>query len=290
MVIDRRAFVGLASGAALAGLSGCASPSGGGIGAILTGGLGPWEAHDPNSRLPVDHQAWNRFLRIYGRTDDDGRTLVAYGEITQIDREALLDYIARLSATPVDRLNRSEQLAFWLNLHNAALVLVVADGYMVSSLMALGAGTESADPITGPPWEVPQVTVLGRPLSLRDIRNTVIRPIWRDPRIHYGLSLAAMGGSSMPQFAFTGSTVDQLLEDGAIAFVNSRRGVSVEGRVLVLSRLYDWWREDFGGSEGAVLNHLRQYAAPLLRARLGGSRRIAYGFDTRLDDGTGLTG
>ena len=94
----------------------------------------------------------------------------------------------------------------------------------------------------------------------------------------------------MPQFAFTGSTVDQLLEDGAISFVNSRRGVSVEGRQLVLSRLYSWWQEDFGGSEDAVLSHLRQYAAPLLRARLAGSRRIAYAFNTRLDDGTGLPG
>ena len=148
--MHRRQFLGLA---AMTTLAGCAGPSGMRVRDFLPDTSSPWQAHDPDSRLPVDHRAWNRFLRIYGRTDGDGRTLLAYGEITQIDREALLDYIARLSTMPIDRLNRSEQLAFWLNLHNAALVLVIADGYMIPSL-ALGATTAGDDPVMGLPWEV----------------------------------------------------------------------------------------------------------------------------------------
>ncbi|MBM3568888.1 MAG: hypothetical protein FJX46_09050 [Alphaproteobacteria bacterium] len=53
---------------------------------------------------------------------------------------------------------------------------------------------------------------------------------------------------------------------------------------LRLSSIYDWYRGDFGGDEAGVIAHLARYAAPELRARLEGARRVAgYDYDWALN-------
>ncbi len=47
-----------------------------------------------------------------------------------------------------------------------------------------------------------------------------------------------------------------------------------------MSKIYDWFIEDFGGSERAVIRHLQQYAAPDLRERLAAIGKLS---DTRYD-------
>jgi hypothetical protein len=48
--------------------------------------------------------------------------------------------------------------------------------------------------------------------------------------------------------------------------VNSDRGVAFRGDQIIVSKIYDWFIEDFGGSEANVLAHLRRFAdAPLLK-------------------------
>ncbi len=41
-----------------------------------------------------------------------------------------------------------------------------------------------------------------------------------------------------------------------------------ESGELILSSIYDWFRQDFGGSRQAVPQHLRAYADPPLAERL----------------------
>ncbi len=52
--------------------------------------------------------------------------------------------------------------------------------------------------------------------------------------------------------------------------------------------LYDWYVEDFGGSEATVLAHLGRYAAPGLRRRLESVEDIAgYRYDWDLNEAAG---
>jgi hypothetical protein len=68
-------------------------------------------------------------------------------------------------------------------------------------------------------------------------------------------------------------------------YVNHPRGAALGDGGLAVSRLYRWYREDFGGSEAAVIAHLRRYAAPALAARLAGVSAIGrYRYDWALND------
>lgn len=75
-----------------------------------------------------------------------------------------------------------------------------------------------------------------------------------------------------------------MLDRGASAYVNHPRGVTFDGGKLTVSSIYEWFQEDFGGSETGVIAHLEKYAGPRLRARL--SEREGYDdhrYDWRLN-------
>ncbi|MDA0785436.1 MAG: DUF547 domain-containing protein [Proteobacteria bacterium] len=220
-----------------------------------------WTAHDPASTVIVDHGDWTRILQAYTRPSDDGVVRFDYAGLAAAEKPALDRYIARLAAVPVSGLNRGEQLAYWINLYNALTVQVVLDAYPVSSILRIDI---SPGLFAIGPWGKKLVLVEGEDLSLDDIEHRILRPIWRDPRIHYAVNCASIGCPNLIDRAYTAAQVDGLLEANAIAYVNHPRGVALRGGALTVSSIYDWFQEDFGGSETGVLAHLREYARPEL--------------------------
>ena len=220
-----------------------------------------WSAHDSASTAIVDHGDWTRLLQAYTRPSDDGVVRFDYAGLAATDRAALDGYVARLTAVPVSGLNRDEQLAYWINLYNALTVQVVLDHYPVSSILKIGI---SPGLFSIGPWGKKLVSVDGEDISLDDIEHRILRPIWQDPRIHYAVNCASIGCPHLIDTAYTADRVDVLLEANAIAYVNHPRGAELRGGALSVSSIYDWFQEDFGGSETGVLAHLRKYARPEL--------------------------
>lgn len=273
---------GLAGVLALAfALSACAAVEG--IAAPSAELVSPhWLANDPASTRRVDHAAWNRFLAAYLVPGADGVNRLAYARAQRSGRAMLDGYLAALEAVPVSRLNRAEQRAYWINLYNAATTRIVLDHYPIKSIRDISLGPGVFD---FGPWSAKAVQVEGERLSLDDIEHGILRPIWRDPRLHYALNCAALSCPSLQPVAFTAANTDQLLEAAARAYVNDPRGVRIANGRLVVSSIYNWYRADFGPDEAAVMAHLRHYAAPALAARLARFRAPDdYAYDWRLID------
>jgi len=240
-----------------------------------------WQAHDPHAARAVDHAPWDRFLRTWLFRRGDGVMGVAYGAVTREARDGLRADLARLAAEPVSRMNRTEQMAYWINVYNALTVQVVLDAYPVRSIrdIPLSPGLFA----TGP-WGAKLLTVEDEALSLDDIEHRILRPIWRDPRIHYAVNCASVGCPDLRPAAFTGANADAMLDHGARDYINHRRGVDATADGVMLSSIYNWFAADFGGEAG-VMEHLRRYAAPPLAATLAGSRGVAgYHYDWSLND------
>ena len=243
-----------------------------------------WLEHDPSSAQTIDHAGWEDFLVRYLRIGGDGVHRVAYGEVTPADRAALDAYIDQLAAVPIGAYNRAEQMAYWINLYNALTVRLVLDHYPIASVRDIDAAPR---PLSGGPWDEPLVAVNGTPVSLNDIVHRILRPIFNDPRIHYALSCGALGCANLQPEPFRGDRLDHQLNKAAMAYVNDPRCVSVEDDDLELSSMYRWYREDFGGSDAAVIHHLMGFADPRLALALQDFERIgADGFDWRLNDAT----
>lgn len=234
-----------------------------------------------------DHSPWDALLSRYVSERVDGINRVDYGrwKASDADRVALSTYIHALEAARPSQLTRPEQFAYWANLYNAVTVNVILDHYPVRSIRDIRSEGISLKGFAGP-WQTKLATVEGRRLSLDDIENGVMRPTFRDPRVHYSLNCASLGCPNLQRQAFHGATLDAQLDAAARAYVNHPRGVQVTGQGLQLSSIYRWYGADFGDA-AALRAHLERYAAPALAARIRAAPRIAgYGYNWNLN-GTG---
>ena len=94
-----------------------------------------------------------------------------------------------------------------------------------------------------------------------------------------------MGCPNLMDAAYTTTNIDSLLEAGADEYVNHPRGVTIKGAELIVSSIYIWFSEDFGGNDSGIIEHLMNYATPALRKKLIQFNRIAdHHYDWSLND------
>ncbi|NNF78196.1 MAG: DUF547 domain-containing protein, partial [Rhizobiales bacterium] len=215
-----------------------------------------WDAHNPKNTKPIDHSAWGAVLEKYISTDKTGLNRFAYGKVSQADKKTLKQYIAALSKIEITDRARSVQLAYWINLYNALTVDVVLDHYPVKSIRDIDISGLFADG----PWGKALITIEGEEITLDDIEHQILRPIWKDPRIHYGVNCASIGCPNLLKTPFTGKTAQAQLERAASDFINSPRGLTIKNGKATVSKLYEWFAYDFGNSEKGVIKHLTRYA------------------------------
>ena len=237
------------------------------------------------SAKTVDHADWSRMLAAYVRPGADGVNRVTYAKWKAEGHAALKGYVSRLEAVDVASLDRAEQFAFWANLYNAKTIDVVLDKHPVASIKDINLGGGLLTLVTGGPWKAKVVKVSGQALSLDDIEHAILRPLFKDPRVHYAVNCASFGCPNLGTEAFTGATLDKQLDAAARAFVNHPRGVTVDAGKVQVSSIYHWFKEDFGGNDAGVLSHLRTYAAPELKAKLEAATAIAgHAYDWTLNE------
>jgi hypothetical protein len=217
---------------------------------------------------------------------EDGINRVAYNAWKQApaDRAALDAAIAALTRERPSQMPSAAQFAYWANLYNALTLQEVLRHYPVASIRDIKSrGVLDFGALIGP-WKTHLATVEGRRLSLDDIEHGIMRPTFRDPRVHYALNCASIGCPNLQHRVFRAETLEAQLDAAARIFINHRRGVRLEGGQLRLNSIYDWFRIDFG-DVSRLRAHLVHYAEPDVRRAILASTRIAgYDYDWRLND------
>ena len=252
-------------------------------GAALAAGLAATAA----AAAEPDHAPWDALLSRYVVENADGVNRVDYArwKASEADRAVLAGYIRGLEAARPSALTRNEQFAYWANLYNAVTVDTVIGRYPVASIRDIRSEGGGLKGLIGP-WQTRKVTVEGRRLSLDEIENAVMRPTFRDPRVHYSLNCASIGCPNLPRHAFHGASLDADLDAAARAYINHPRGVQITPEGLRLSSIYTWYADDFG-TAAQLRAHLERYSSPALAAQIRATPHIAgYGYDWKLN-GTG---
>ena len=217
-----------------------------------------WEKHNAADTRTIDHGAWDAFVKKYLDTKHpSGINRMNYKAVAAEDRKALDDYVKRLQSVAISGYNRNEQRAYWINLYNARTAKLILDNYPVASIRKIKPTFLSLGP-----WDSKMMTVEGEPLTLNEIEHRILRPIWKDPRVHYNVNCASLGCPNMAPVAYTAENLDRVSNELAAAYVNHPRGAGFSKGRLKVSSIYEWWPEDFGGSRNAVLDHLKKYAKP----------------------------
>lgn len=232
--------------------------------------------------------AFDALLARYAKPHADGVNRVDYArwKASARDLASLDGYIAQLAARTPSRMPRNDAFAFWCNLYNAITLKVVLDRYPVASIRDIKSeGLFDPKAYTGP-WRTKRVTIEGHSYSLDDIEHEVLRPRFRDPRVHYAVNCAAYGCPNLQAKAWSAPTLDADLDVAAREFINHPRAVAVlPNNGLRVSSIYTWFRADFGSNDAAILAHLRKHAGARLAAALASRPVIAEdGYDWALND------
>ena len=245
-----------------------------------------WATSDETSVRQIDHGAWQDILTVYLRIHSSGINKFDYAALkaTAKDTSKLVKYLDYLQELDPRNYSRAEQKAYWINLYNALTVKLVADAFPVDSIRNICKNRTPGSECSGP-WDEVHAKVTGQDLTLDNIENDILRPIWKNPLIHYGLSCASYSCPDLCGTAFTAKNTETLLSTGARKYVNQNRGVDfMEDDFVVISSIYDWYAEDFGNNEQGVIKHLTRYADEKLAKRLMSfSGAIDYEYDWRLN-------
>jgi len=198
--------------------------------------------------------------RQYGHTSRyrlEG-TRVAFSFLDDTIRTNIADYRQNLQAIPgkvdLQALSRNEQLAFWINLHNVAMIEKIAEEWPVRQPREMK--------VDGVPLDDAKfITVEGVALSPRDIREKIVYANWKNPMVLYGFWRGDIGGPSIQRRAYTGENVSDLLNRNAREFVNSLRGTERRGSTLQVSTFFEEAAPFFFPNfEADVRAHIAQYA------------------------------
>lgn len=198
---------------------------------------------------PGPHESWGALLAKY--VSPSGK--VNYKGF-KADKTALTAYLQALSDNPPQGTwSRAEKMAYWINAYNAFTIELICENYPLGSILKLDGGKT---------WDVKRIKLGGKPYSLNQIENEILRPQFKDARIHFAINCAAKSCPPLLNKAWTAANLEETLEKRCRQFVNDSRFNTLGADKAVLSKIFDWYAADFGD----LKTFINQYAVTKLNA------------------------
>ena len=247
-----------------------------------------WNSKDESSIRIVDHSKWQQILNTYLFRHQDVCLFDYDAIVADQNQSSVQEYIDILMQEDPRKLNSYEQLAYWINLYNALTVNIILSSYPVDSPLDV----KPKSKLKGwwrlfsffnyGPWNHKLVNINGRELSLNDIANRILLPIWGDRRIKYCLCNGSMGSPDLYPVVFTAMEMPKLLNNTTNRFIKQEKAIQwIDGK-LVLSRLFKN-PNDFHDRKD-LLSHLSKYTTIKNKKKLSNFHgNIEYQFDWRLN-------
>jgi hypothetical protein len=179
------------------------------------------------------------------------------------DENHLDQYLKILEQVDPERLPRDEQFAFFINAYNAGTIKLILTGYPgVKSIKDLGSLLQS-------PWKKEMVRIHGNIFTLDHIEHDILRPRFRDARVHFAINCAAKSCPPLLSEPYRGEVLDAQLTRATADFLNQRANSRLEGDQLWVSSIFKWFAEDFNKD---VVGFYLKYAQGDLKQKLEAGR------------------
>ncbi|ATC82772.1 DUF547 domain-containing protein [Pseudoalteromonas agarivorans] len=170
----------------------------------------------------------------------------------------------------LNNLSLNEQLAYWLNLYNTAVVEQLLKHYPVRDTEKLLFGKNSI-------LEEKFLSVSGHALSLNDIQKIVFKKFTNKPIVMYGFYQGNIGSPNLRAEAYSGKKVFHQLEDNGDEFVNSNRGLYIgKKNRLYVSKYFEQTKPLFENFETDLHYHLEKYVDTSMRYNVKNAKSIRF--------------
>lgn len=214
--------------------------------------------------LAVDYNIYAGLLKKYVKSG-----VVDYSGLK--GQEPALDQFLRiLEVTDVKTLSRNERFAFYINVYNAWTLKLILDNYPgVKSIKDLGG-------IISTPWKKNIVKLAEGTITLDDVEHKILRPQFKDPRIHFAVNCASKSCPILISEPYLPEKLDRQLDSSTRNFLNNPKRNYLKGDTLHVSKIFKWYKKDF---KNGVAGFFLQYADKELRDKIERQKdklKIAY--------------
>lgn len=151
--------------------------------------------------------------------------------------EVYLEEVARLDSGVFYSFTREEKIALYLNVYNAFTLKVIVQHYPVKGIRDIYGA-----------WDRFKVKIAGSEFTLNQIEHEILREEFKEPRIHFVLVCASKGCPKLADEPFNGKDLNDQMERESRKFINDKTKVRLDkdGRLLYISSIFKWFRDDFG--------------------------------------------
>lgn len=203
---------------------------------------------------PVTHEKWDTLLKKHVAPDG----FVRYKDFVR-DSAALNEYLRLLeSAHPSDKAwTREEQMAYWINAYNAYTVQLILRNYPVESIKDIKRGLAFVNSV----WDIKFIKIQGYTYDLNNIEHNILRPVFKDARVHAAINCASYSCPVLRNEAFTAERLNEQLDDAMRRFVNDPLRNQITTEKAQISEIFKWFRGDFERDAGSVRAYLNRYSA-----------------------------
>jgi len=213
-----------------------------------------YKATGSQQEIDQSHAAFTAVLKKHLKND-----MVDYAGLKK-DPAELNVYLDTLDDVPEPtfrKWNKDQQMAFLINLYNAATLKLIVDHYPLKSIKDIGNVAKG-------PWKQEVVRLFGKHETLDHIEHGLLRENYNDPRIHFAVNCASIGCPALRPEAFQAAKLDSQLEEQARKFLqdSSKNRLDAENKVLHLSPIFDWFKGDFTAKSGTVEKFVAPYLKP----------------------------
>jgi Protein of unknown function, DUF547 len=224
-----------------------------------------------------DHKLWTDVLSACVRGNGfDYRKL-------KEDRAKLDAYLGSLETVMPEELagwKPAQQFAFWIDAFNAYTVKRVVDAYPIASILDLGDDRHSV-------WDqefVPLGRLLpeagDRKLTLNDIENKILRPRFKDARVHAAIHRASRSSPPLLAEAFVADKLERQLDAQVERWLGDPELNRFDKRssTVSVSKIFDRCKDDFVREADSVRRWLEKHAPAAEREWLSSAKELKIEF------------
>ncbi|GJM35999.1 MAG: DUF547 domain-containing protein [Saprospiraceae bacterium] len=207
--------------------------------------------YDSDSK-PINHALWDTLLQEH------------VNEAGWVDYEGFIKDSVRMNKYltlmgnnhPNDKnWSENEQKAYWINAYNAYTVKLIMDNYPVASIKDIKNGI----PFVNTVWDIKFINIEDRTYDLNNIEHGILRPRYKDPRIHFAVNCASFSCPKLQNKAYVANKLEEQLDEAAREFLAEESRNKLTKDKIQLSKLFTWYKGDFT-EKTSVIGFINQYA------------------------------
>ena len=211
---------------------------------------------------PFDH-SYQKFGRILQTYVIGTRVDYAGLQKNKVTLDDIVEIFGQASAADLSNWTREQQISYWINAYNAFTLQAVVNHYPIQR-KSLGWFRKSLGWFDSTPrnsirqisgvWNILRWNAAGTTVTLNEIEHKILRVKYDEPLIHFAINCASVSCSPIQKDPFIAEVLNHQLILATRAYLASDFGLKIDGMTLKISKILDWYGEDFIDGYAHLIN------------------------------------